>query len=259
MKQCPKCNLSIPKNAKKCQYCGVTINKKLKDKIEKQPDIIKEPNKITETESLETTIELEVNTIPLKVKPVKAPKSPDIIPKEKIKIHSSIKIAIVVLLFLVNTILIIRIVADKEENIKQPEKNIITQHTTSEILGNWRSSNNGLFAFEDNKNFFWYEYYDDLKNNYYSGTYNYKKGLDAIEEMGYTEEEFNKTFGEEIKIENVYSMNLLPTYSFKAGNNMTEEDLKKDETWWYILMIKNDGTAIAYNKTLDLRYNLVKN
>jgi hypothetical protein len=24
-------------------------------------------------------------------------------------------------------------------------------------------------------------------------------------------------------------------------------------------MIRNDGTAIAYNKTLDIRYNLVKN
>ena len=39
---------------------------------------------------------------------------------------------------------------------------------------------------------------------------------------------------------------------------MTEEDLTKNETWWYILMIRNDGTAIAYNKTLDIHYNLIK-
>ena len=77
--------------------------------------------------------------------------------------------------------------------------------------------------------------------------------------MGYTKEEFNIEFGVDIKIENVYSINMIPTTVIKANTNVTLHELKENETWWFILMVKNDGTAIAYNKTLDLRYNLVQN
>ncbi|MGN1371670.1 MAG: hypothetical protein ACI4XM_05305 [Candidatus Coprovivens sp.] len=258
MKRCPKCNLGINNNARKCKYCGFILPKKIKDQIEKQPDIIKTPNKITTTESLELTEEIKIKPIPLKVKPVKSPKP--IEEKQTIKknqILSSIKIVLVSLLLIINIFLIIKIISSKEQESSIPNNNISNNKTTSKNIGSWRTSNNSLFTFDDNNNFYWYEYYDDLKNNYYSGTYNYKKGLDALNEMGYTEEEFYTTFTD-IKIENVYSMNLLPTYSFKANTNMTEEDLAKNETWWYILMIRNDGTAIAYNKTLDIHYNLIK-
>ncbi len=260
MKRCPKCNLSIPNNAKKCKYCGISIKKATKDYVEDIPKIIQEPNKITETENLENTSKIKVN-IPLKVKPVTSPK--EIIDEKnseniKLKIFSSFKIILVVLLLIVNIIFIVKIITDKEETLT-PEKIKEVEHTTSEVLGNWRSSNNSLFAFEDNKNFFWYEYYDDLKDNYYSGTYNYKKGEDALKEMGYTIDEFYITFGNNINLENVYSINLIPNYVYKAGKNVTNKELKENESWWYILMIKNDGTAISYNKTLDLRYNLVKN
>lgn len=255
--KCPKCNLSISANSKKCQYCGVKIPKKVKDKIEQLPNIIKNPNKITETESLETTGQINVKPITLKVKPVTSPKVKNTNTKKRI--ISTIKIIIVLLLLIVNTILIIKVVTKKETTNNKKEETKEIEHTTSNVLGNWRSSNNGLFAFEDNYNFFWYEYYDDLKDNYYSGTYNYKSGLEALAEMGYTEEEFTKTFGTDIKIENVYSLNLIPNYVLKANKNVTATDLKENETWWFILMIRNDGTAIAYNKTLDFRYNLVKN
>lgn len=258
--RCPKCNLSISSNSKKCQYCGVKIVKIPKDQIEKFPNIIKKPNKITKTESLESTSEIYINPIPLKVKPITSPKESKkntILKDNNKKIFSTIKIIIVLLLLIANTILIIKVLTNKETIPKEETKEI--KHTTSDILGNWRTSNNGLFAFEDNYNFFWYEYYDDLKDNYYSGTYNYKNGLEALAEMGYSIQEFTTTFGADIKIENVYSFNLIPTYAFKANKNVTSKDLSENETWWFILMIRNDGTAIAYNKTLDIRYNLVKN
>ena len=38
-----------------------------------------------------------------------------------------------------------------------------------------------------------------------------------------------------------------------------ERDIKENESWWYILIVKDEQTAIAYNKTLDLRYSLIKN
>ena len=266
MRKCPNCNLSIPKNSKKCEYCNTKISKEPKDYISKSPTIIETPNRIKESESLENTEEIKVNPIPLKVKPVTPPKKVRVndinhpekeIDKDYLKI--SFKLSFIVILVVLNAILIIKIFKDKEENeVKAPEQNIQTEHTTTEMLGSWRTSNNSLFIFDDELKFSWYEYYDELDNNYYSGTYNYKKGLEALTEMGYTEEEFTKTFTD-IKVENVYSMNLLPTYSYKAGFDVTKEELKENETWWIIIMIKDDGTAIAYNKTLDFRYNLVKN
>lgn len=260
--KCPKCKLSISSKSKKCQYCGVKITKKVTDQIEQLPNIITKPNKIKETESLETTNEINIKPIPLKVKPITPPKEiktkSDLEIKDK-KVISTIKIIIVILLLVANTFLIIKVVTNKEEQTPNKKETKKIEHTTSNILGNWRSANNSLFAFEDNNNFFWYEYYDDLNDNYYSGTYNYKNGLDALNEMGYSEQEFTTTFGEDIKIENVYSLNLIPNYAFKAHKDVTSKDLKEKETWWFILMIRNDGTAMAYNKTLDIRYNLVKN
>lgn len=266
MRKCPKCNLSIPENSKKCEFCNTKLTKEPKDQISKSPQMIETPNKITESESLENTSEIKVNPIPLKVKPVTPPKKVrvnDINHPEKETntdyLKASFKLSFIIILVVLNIILLIKIFKDKEETeVKEPEQNIKTAHTSTEMLGSWRTSNNSLFLFDDDLKFSWYEYYEELDNNYYSGTYNYKKGLEALQEMGYTEEEFNKTFTD-VKVENVYSMNLLPTYTFKSGQDVTSEELKENETWWFIIMIKNDGTAIAYNKTLDFRYNLVKN
>lgn len=264
MKRCPHCYVSVPNKAKKCEYCKNKFPKETK----KVPIT---PKKITNSESLENPHEIKINPIPLKVKPVTPPQKIIQEPKkETIKeskidkpnyLLSSFKISCVAILLILNIILIIKIVKEEEKEVilTLPQENQIVNHSTTEILGSWRTSKNGLFSFEDNYNFYWYEYYDDLKNNYYSGTYNFKQGLKALEEMGYTEEEFNKTFDKDIKINNVYSINLSPTYVFKANHNVTEEELRPNESWWFILMIRDDGTAIAYNKTLDSRYNLVQN
>ena len=265
--KCPKCNNEVKKHSKKCKNCGSPIKKEPKDHMEKLPEIIETPNKILESESLEKTKEIKVEAIPLKVKPVKTPKKDN----KKIEkdtninwqdnVFSSIKIVIVFLLLLINVLFIVKLINGEEKNktTNKEKEPTITEHAPSNILGKWRSSNNGLFSFEDDYNFYWYEYYDDLKNNYYSGTYNFKKGEEALKEMGYTKEEFNIEFGTDIKIENVYSINMVPTSVIKANTNVTLHELKENESWWFILMVKNDGTAIAYNKTLDLRYNLVKN
>ena len=77
--------------------------------------------------------------------------------------------------------------------------------------------------------------------------------------MGYTEEEFKKTFGENLDINNAYSLNLLPSLVYKGYQDTTTRDLKDNETWWFILIKKDANTAIAYNKTLDQRYNLTLN
>jgi len=34
--------------------------------------------------------------------------------------------------------------------------------------------------------------------------------------------------------------------------------IKENTKWWFILIVKDDNTAIGYNKTLDKRYDLGK-
>ncbi len=265
MKHCLKCNKEIELNLKKCPYCGSKQPKEPKDNIEKMPEIIQTPNKILDTESLENTKEIKIKKIPLKVKSVTHHK--EIKHQKETKritsdtLISSFKLLIVIFLLIINFLLIIQVV-DNEKKTASPsikESNNIATKIEATVLGAWRSTNNGLFAFNDDKTFYWYDYYGDLTNNYYSGTYNYKKGIDALTEMGYTEEEFITTFGNDVKIENVYSINMIPNYVYKSNKDVTKEELGENESWWYILIIKEDSTAISYNKTLDLRYNLVKN
>ena len=74
--------------------------------------------------------------------------------------------------------------------------------------------------------------------------------------MGYTIDDFKKSFPNISNLENVYSLQLKPTYVYKSNLNVTKGHLKENETWWFIIIIDDDGNTSAYNKTLDARYNL---
>lgn len=210
---------------------------------------------------------LIIDQIPLRVKPTKAPKplkqqyqsEQEII---KLKLFSNIKILIVILLLIINITLIINIVTKTESNENYIEK--ITGNSTkissqTSILGEWKTERESLFQFNDDYIFYWFDSYSHQADNYYAGTYTYTSGDEALKEMGYTDEDFIKTFGENIDKNNIYSIYLKPNVSFKNGVNSSEKDLNEGETWWFILVVKSDKKAIAYNKTLDLRYNLTKN
>lgn len=245
----------------------VKLNKK--EKKVKEPKVSKQQPKqeqLVINEEIETLEPLP----PIETKPIVENKKKEKTKKEKkpkkektskFSFLGFLKAIVVIILVCINIYLLTNIIINYKDNPDKKEENKITapkeeNHTTTELLGKWQSSNNGLFVFEDNLSFYWYEYFDDLENNYYSGTYSYKKGQEALIEMGYTEAEFTKTFGTEIQIDNVYSLNLVPKYAYKAKMDVTASELTKDESWWYLLMIKDDGTALGYNKTLDLRYNL---
>ena len=43
---------------------------------------------------------------------------------------------------------------------------------------------------------------------------------------------------------------------YKNNLNVTKTQVSKNETWWFIIIISDDGTVNAYNKTLDTRYQL---
>jgi len=228
-------------------------NKKDPNKI---PTIINNPEKITDQENLAKQ-KINIKTIPLKIKPIKAPLS---LKKEKqsdLRSKSTLKIVIVTCLLIINIILLINIINNKNnDNISYSNK---IPEIKANVLGSWLTTNNSLFVFNDDYTFYWYESYKEQTNNYYAGTYSYKQGPEALKEMGYTEEEFKKTFGENLDINNAYSLNLLPSLVYKGYQDTTTRDLKDNETWWFILIKKDANTAIAYNKTLDQRYNLTLN
>lgn len=220
--------------------------------------------------------EIFIDQIPLKVKKVTAPKKVDkpkkkknnkielpVLKEDKLSIQflSTIKVFSVVVLLIISIILIVNIVVEIDKNkestiIPETEKNQVENNS---ILGNWITENNSLFSFFDNGEFYWYDSVDDLTNNYYSGTYTYKKGLEALGEMGYTEEEVKVTFGDEINIDNIYSIVMQPTTLIKAKKDLSENEIKERETWWFLIIKKSDTEALGYNKTLDIRYNLSSN
>ena len=55
------------------------------------------------------------------------------------------------------------------------------------------------------------------------------------------------------------SLSIAPSKAISCALTRTsraETFLPKGTKWWFILIIKSEGGAIAYNKTLDIRYHL---
>lgn len=210
--------------------------------------ISKEENEDLERYTIQIQKIKEENILPKKVKKTK---------KTAMQILKSITSIISVLVFvLILTTLSLSIVDNLKPN--QQEKPQEEIKLTTNIVGSWQSATNGLFVFNEDNTFEWYNSHNNLEDNYYKGNYNYKTGIEAIKEMGFTEEEFKKEYGEEIKLENVYSINLTPTLVQKNKIDVTTVETDENKSWWYILIIKDDYTANGYNKTLDIKYNLIK-
>lgn len=197
-----------------------------------------------------------ISSIPLKVKKITSPKKNI---KLNLKTSSTIKIIIATILLMINLTLIFNISKEIEENNKTiPTITPVIQEPISSktsMLGSWTTSLESEFSFGDNYKFYWYDSYKYKNDNYYEGTYTFKKGLEALEEMGYTEEDVYLTFGPDQQIEEIYSLQLHPLLFIESGKDLSTKRIKEDEVWWFILIVK-DKKAIAYNKTLDLRYNL---
>lgn len=157
-----------------------------------------------------------------------------------------------VTIFLIGTVL--RSDSLKDEAIKITEQPTIDKSNT--LFNKWRTQNDSLFIFGSDNKFSWYDNYQVLDNNFYQGTYTYKTSEEAVSEMGYTIDDFKKSFPNISNLENVYSLQLKPTYVYKSNLNVTKGHLKENETWWFIIIIDDDGNTSAYNKTLDARYNL---
>lgn len=226
-------------------------------KSKKKEEINTESPKIEETKS-DKKEEIKLKPIQLEVKEKKSKKDnkkTEIDEETVFKFTSTINIILVVILLLASVMLIINIV--KEVDKKGPEDVIEIEEPKKEIIiyGNYQTTNDSLFTFKEDNTFYWFDNYNVLDNNYYSGTYTYTRGAEALNEMGYTEEELLSIFGE-IELNNIYSIEMTPTKVYKNNRDITNKELKHNKKWWYILVLKDGDNATGYNKTIDARYTL---
>ena len=192
---------------------------------------------------------IKVKDIPLKIRK----------PKKEIDNNETITLLVMaILLLIVTSFLIFCVLYDKEELklIDSPTIQLPIIDKSNILYNKWKTDNNSLFVFGADNNFTWYERYNNLTNNYFTGTYTYVQHNKALVEMGYSEEEFNKTFPNITNLNNVYSLKLFPTKYVKNKIDRTKDTLRDNETWWLIILIDDNNNVIAYNKTLDERYIL---
>lgn len=286
MAKCPKCGLDFSVAVRKCPNCQTLISPRKKETFlelpklkvnDKEVEVKLDDNKLNRERK-----EIKIKQIPLKVKKVssfkvKKDSKNEFVTKnnkqkrslkfEKEKINfgfeSTLKIVLVSILLIINLVLIVNIVVEvdgskpvtlasiSEESVKQIATDV-------SLVGSWISQNEGLFMFQDDYKFYWYDSYQVQDDNYYGGSYTFKSGSDALAEMGYSEEEFMKEFGDNVNLNNVYSIQLLPELSYKNRKDNTLVDLNENEAWWMLFIIDSDTSAIGYNKTLDLRYSFKK-
>mgnify|MGYP007056158269 CR=1 FL=1 len=210
---------------------------------------------------------LNIDSIPLKVKKTvdhqKKKKKSIKLPllkedKTSFQILSTVKVITMLVLLIISFVLIINIVSELDKNKSEEiiREEVLPSKQNASIIGTWLTENGSLFVFDDDNHFYWYENYEEQSNNYYAGTYTYKTSTDALEEMGYTEEDLKVSFEDNIELENVFSIVMTPTTVIKGRKDVSAKEIKKNETWWFLIIKKEDNTALAYNKTLDIRYNL---
>lgn len=226
---CSKCGKKIAKNTTKCPFCHQKV-------------INSKPSK-----------DFQLKKVPLKVKKTHLSRR-----SSSVLSSNTLIIFFIIALILINLVLLDNYLSSKKTSTIPEKTAEEQQYIELSELGSWTDQNNNLFIFAKDDNFYWYDSYLKQNDNYYKGTYDYKKGLEALAEMGYSEEEFHQTFGDDLSLDNVYSINLFPSLLIKNQQDITSTKLKDNESWWYLLIIKDNDSAIAYNKTLDLRYNLTK-
>ena len=174
-----------------------------------------------------------------------------------IDLFSSLKIILIIILLSFIITLIINIAKEQKVNPPKESNNNIIKNENG-LLSVWRTPSGYSFSFEENKIFHIYESGLYVHNNYYEGTYEYLNGSAAIEEMGYNEEEFQNEFNIGT-YQNVYSIHMKPTAYMKNETNIINRKFTSGNEWWFILIEIDNNAAIAYNKTLDIRYQLFRN
>lgn len=258
MKRCPICKKRYDNTYNLCSNCHTLLETCEEIELPKtKEELSLELKKDNQRFNEEKTIQIvNLKEIPLTIDEKNIIEKE--LHKETKKRKKNILLTIIettsIFFLLILSIYIIKVTITQPRTTKTLTKLTTTLTKEETLIGNWLTTKDNIFIFNKDATFYYYNNYKVLNNNFYTGRYTYFQGLDALEEMGYTEEDYNNTFKQEnIKIENIYSIKLNITNEYI--NNI---DKDKKTTWWIIMIIKDNKTATIYNKTLDIRYNLNK-
>lgn len=175
-----------------------------------------------------------------------------------INLFTSIRYILILSLLLVSIILITNIVTELEKEPTSNPKAILANNSIDGLISNWQTNSGYTITFTDNNTFYIYESGIETFNNYYIGKYDYIENNDAITKMGYTSlEELKKDFNIENYL-NIYLIELKPESYYHNNKDIISRKIEKNEKWNLIFIIKDNKNAIAYNKTLDIRYKLTR-
>ena len=272
MYYCPKCGCEINSKVKECPTCNTII---IRDNVEVLDDlpITKDEKYLKEvvsekknTKKKKILIDNALKPIPLTIKPITKPKKEKKVKNVKKKsgkknnsfrVLSSVLLLAMLVMLVASIYNIGNIIYELEHENETNTQTIVDKVLTSDnIIGKWQTSDKGLFTFDEEHKFFLYNNSSDLSNNFYQGTYTLKEGVEAITEMGYTIEEFEKTFPEEIEVDDIYSVMLTPELAILNNKDVSKKNIKNNETWWFLFILNDQDNAQAYNKKLDIRYKL---
>ena len=233
MKECPICHISLDENVFMCPNCHTKF---VKENLEILTDI---PMTKEQKKQQEAKLEL-TSTIPFVVKKI----------KNKFNYHKALAYCLPSFLALVIMCVSLLTISPKS----QPVVTFSNSKNYDIYNGTWFTSNGELLKFNIDNSIYYYSSYSN-QANYIYGNYKTKQGVDALDDIGYSEEEFKITFPD-VEIDNLFTIDANLQFGVNMNKTYTLDSSKKK--WWLIFLKRQNGTYEIYNKTTDEIYLIKK-
>ncbi len=151
------------------------------------------------------------------------------------------------------TILVILVLAVSSA-CTQEAQNIVEDESNQEelsIYGQWASEKGTLFDLGEDGRYGYYRDKNDMSDYYYKGPLTIVHGRDAMEELGITQEEYERTYKEYAGNENnIFAVKMHFEILHSEGIDKSG-NLDKEDYYYYTFIIsdENNDHAIAINMT----------
>ena len=166
------------------------------------------------------------------------------------KILSIITFIVSILVFLSSLILLFA-TDDKVNNTKinSADKNAIINNYEDAIYGKWTSQNGTLFVFSNDGKYGYYKDENDISDNYYKGPFEAVNGKEAMDDLGITDEEYNRSYKNITgKKDNIFAIKMYMETLHSEGIDKSDI-LDKNNYYFFIFLISKDdsNSGIAFN------------
>lgn len=123
------------------------------------------------------------------------------------------------------------------------------------VIGGWKASGGDYWVFERDGDFYWYESYNDLSDNYYVGTaQKYLRGTNATNELGISQDKVDNLTTQsngQITVNDIYYLKLRPELLHSNGTTKTQDDTDTDLTFEILFVITGEDSAQMLNFSTD--------